>query len=105
MKISADVQNLGELVRYQQNAVVSKTLLKKATGTVTLFAFDRGETLSEHTAAFDALIYVVEGRLQITVSGTGYSVAGGQTLLMPAHEPHSLTADEPSKMLLIMLRE
>ncbi len=93
------------LIEYQSGAVVSKTLLKKKGGTVTVFAFDAGQELSEHTAPFDALVHVLDGRLDITVAGSPHSVSAGEVLTMPANKPHALKAPEPAKMMLIMIRE
>lgn len=95
---------LGKLVEYQEGAVVSRTLLKRATGTVTLFAFDQGQGLSEHTAPFDALVYVLEGKAELTLSGESHHLTGGQMLIMPAGQPHALKASGRFKMLLVMLR-
>ena len=92
------------LVEYQQGSVVSRTIAEKDTGTVTLFAFAEGQGLSEHTAPFDALVMVLDGRAEITVSGTDHTVSAGGMLRMPANEPHALRADEPFKMMLIMIR-
>jgi quercetin dioxygenase-like cupin family protein len=92
------------LVDYQDGAVVSRTLLKKPTGTVTLFAFDRGQELSEHTAPFDALVCVLDGEAEVSLSGNPHRVAAGRMLLMPADEPHALKANSRFKMLLVMIR-
>lgn len=100
----AKVIDLAGLVDYQKASVVSKTLIKKDTGTVTLFAFDKGEGLSEHTAPFDALVYIVDGKADITISGKLYQPQKGQLIIMPANQPHSLKAAEPFKMLLVMVR-
>ena len=93
-----------DLITYQDGAVVSRTLLKRASGTVTLFAFDRGQGLSEHTAPFDALVHVLDGEAEIVIAGTSHQVAAGDLMLMPANQPHALTARTPFKMLLTMLR-
>lgn len=100
-KSSAD---LSSLVEYQKDSIVSREILKKDTGTVTLFAFDRGQGLSEHTAPFDALVYIVDGTALITVSGCEHRVEKGQFVIMPAGEPHSLQASAPFKMMLVMIR-
>ena len=97
--------SLGALVEYGEGAVVSRTLEKRKTGTLTLFAFDRGQGLSEHTAPFDATVFVLEGRAEITVGGTKHEVAAGRALRMPAGVPHGLHAPERFKMLLVMIRE
>jgi len=83
---------------------VSRTLIDKKPGTVTLFAFDEGEGLSEHTAPFDALVYVYDGRASITISGETHEVEEGEVIIMPANEPHALRALTPFKMMLVMIR-
>jgi quercetin dioxygenase-like cupin family protein len=98
------VSDLAGMVSYQDGTVVSRTLVKKPTGTLTLFAFDEGEGLSEHTAPFDALVYVIEGTVEISISGKPYVVGAGQTITMPADEPHGLKAKTRLKMLLAMIR-
>ena len=95
---------LSALVEYQEQAVVSRTLVHKSAGTVTLFAFDMGQGLSEHTTSYDALVYVVEGTCEITVSGTAHVVKQGEILMMPANHPHAVQAVERFKMLLTMVR-
>ena len=92
------------LVAYQEGAVVSRVILKKATGNVTLFAFDRGQELSEHTTPFEALVQVLDGAAEITVGGTPYTVRAGEMILMPANVPHALRAPERFKMALTMIR-
>jgi len=100
----ADTVRMADLVDYQEGAVVSRTLLNRPTGTVTLFAFDEGQGLSEHTAPFDALAHVLEGDAEIVVSGKRLATKAGQAVLMPAHQPHSLKALTGFKMLLTMIR-
>jgi quercetin dioxygenase-like cupin family protein len=92
------------LVEYQEGAVVSRTLVKKEKGTVTLFAFDKGEGLSEHTAPFDALVQILEGEAEITISGKPIQATAGQLVIMPANEPHGLVANDRFKMMLVMVR-
>jgi len=92
------------LAAYQAGAVVSRTLLKRAGGTLTLFAFDEGQSLSEHTAPFDAVAHVLEGHVDIIISGTRLRVSAGEMVLMPANQPHALHAPTPFKMLLVMIR-
>lgn len=92
------------MVDYQEGTVVSRSLIDKKSGTVTLFAFAKGEGLSEHTAPFDALVYVLDGDVQITISGKPFRVKAGEMLVMPAHEPHALNAITDFKMLLTMIR-
>ncbi len=98
-------QPMGELLDYQAGSVVSRTLLKKPTGTVTLFAFDEGEELSEHSTPHDALVEVLDGTVEITIGGEPHRVKAGGGLLLPANIPHALTAVTPFKMLLIMILE
>jgi len=101
---AAEVVRLAELVNYQEGAVVSRSLVGRATGTVTLFAFDEGQGLSEHTAPFDALAHVLEGAAEITVAGRTLRTNAGEAVLMPANQPHSLKAVTRFKMLLTMVR-
>jgi len=96
--------DLIDAVDYQEDAVVSRTLLKSDSGTVTLFAFDRGQELSEHTAPFDALVHVLDGCSEIRISGKKHHVVSGQMIIMPANEPHALRATKPFKMLLTMIK-
>jgi quercetin dioxygenase-like cupin family protein len=98
------VMDVAGSVNYQEGSVVSKTLVNKKTGTVTLFAFDKGQGLSEHTAPYDAMVQVVDGTADITVSGKAHRVSKGEMIIMPGGEPHALFAAEPFKMLLIMIR-
>lgn len=93
-----------EYVSYQAGAVVSREILKRATGTVTMFAFDAGEGLSEHTAPFDALVQVLEGEAEITIAGRPHHVGGGGMILLPAGQPHALKAIQRFKMMLTMIR-
>lgn len=95
---------LADLVEYQSNAVVSKTLIEKKTGTVTLFAFDKGQGLSEHTAPFDAMVCVLDGTVVISISGKPITVRQGEMIIMPANEPHALKGIEKFKMMLTMIR-
>jgi len=98
-------QGLPGLIQLQEGSVVSRTLVKKSTGTVTLFAFDGGEGLSEHSTPHDALVQVLEGRAAITVGGVAHQVEAGEVLLLPADIPHAVHAPVPFKMLLTMIRE
>ena len=95
---------LADLVAVQPGSVVSRTLVKKEKGTVTLFAFDAGQGLSEHTAPFDALVHVLDGEAEVVLGGKAHRVAAGEALLMPANVPHALMAIRPFKMLLTMVR-
>ena len=99
-----DVLNLSETVSYQEGSVVSKEIIKKQTGTVTLFAFDKGQGLSEHTAPFDALVNIIDGQAEVTISGKLLIVKEGEVIIMPANKPHSLKAMEKFKMLLVMIK-
>ena len=92
------------LAAYQTGAVVSRTLLKRAGGTVTLFAFDEGQALSEHTAPFDAIAHVLEGEALITIAGVPLAVRAGEMVLMPANQPHAVHAPSRFKMLSTMIR-
>ncbi len=95
-----------DLLDYQEGSVVSRTIIDKKTGTVTLFAFDVGQGLSEHTAPFDALVYILDGEAEIVISGKMFRVNAGEMLIMPANEPHALrAATKQFKMMLIMIRD
>jgi quercetin dioxygenase-like cupin family protein len=100
----AEVVRLIDLVNYQEGAVVSRTLVNRATATLTLFAFDEGQGLSEHTAPFDAVAHLLEGEAEIVVSGKSIRTTVGEAVLMPANQPHSLKALSRFKMLLTMIR-
>jgi quercetin dioxygenase-like cupin family protein len=103
-KIVAEPLRLKELVGYQTGAIVSRTLIEGDGGTVTVFAFDENQALSEHTVPFDALVMVVEGRVKIRISGRDFAVEEGQMIIMPAHQPHALKAVTQFKMVLVMIR-
>jgi len=98
------VFNLADHVDYADGSVVSKTLLKKNTGNITLFSFAAGQGLSEHTAPFDAVVQILDGRAEITIGGKPHEVKSGEMLIMPANIPHALHAAERFKMLLVMIR-
>jgi quercetin dioxygenase-like cupin family protein len=102
--LAARAIELSGLVQIQPGAVVSREILRKKTGTVTVFAFDKGQGLSEHTAPFDALVLVLEGRVEVTIAGTPHPVKAGEMIIMPAGKPHALQAVDPFKMALIMIR-
>ncbi|MDD3295333.1 MAG: cupin domain-containing protein [Geobacteraceae bacterium] len=102
--ITGRALGLKELVAYQDGAVVSKTLIDRGIGTITLFSFAEGQGLSEHTAPFDAFVQIVEGAAEITISGVATTVREGEMIIMPANRPHSLKAKERFKMLLVMIR-
>ena len=97
-------QLITTLADYQDSTVVSRVLLKQETGNVTLFAFDRDQELSEHTAPFDALVQVLEGTAEVTIAGEAHTVRAGEMILMPANKPHAIRAVERFKMLLTMIR-
>jgi len=96
--------DLHSLVSYQDSAIVSRTLIDKKAGTLTLFAFARGQGLSEHTAPFDAFVYVLEGEAEIVIEGKANAVRSGEMIIMPANKPHQLKAIKPFKMMLVMIR-
>jgi len=96
--------NLKESIEYANGSVVSKTLIKKDIGNVTLFAFDADQGLSEHTAPFDAVVYILDGEAKITIGGQPQDVVAGEMLIMPANISHALHAKAPFKMLLVMIR-
>ena len=93
-----------DLVEYQDDAVVSRTIVKKSAGSITVFAFDEGQELSEHTVPYDALVQVLEGQVEIRVSGQPRTVRAGELTIMPANEPHALKALSRFKMILTMVR-
>jgi quercetin dioxygenase-like cupin family protein len=95
---------MNDLVAYSDGSVVSKTLIDKKIGTVTLFSFDAGQGLSEHTAPYDAFVQVVDGEAEVTIEEEVHTVTAGQLIIMPANRPHSLKAVKPFKMLLVMIR-
>lgn len=100
----AKILTLSNLVDYQEDAVVSRTIIKKVTGNITLFAFDKGQELSEHTAPFDAMIQILDGSAEITIAGEKFNLSTGMTIIMPANKPHAVRASEKFKMLLTMIK-
>lgn len=104
MELIGNALTLSELVAYNEGSVVSKTLIDKKIGTVTMFSFGAGQGLSEHTAPFDAFVQVVDGEAEVTINGEAQTVAAGQIIIMPANIPHELKAVKPFKMLLVMIR-
>jgi quercetin dioxygenase-like cupin family protein len=96
---------LREMVSYQKGSIVSRMLINKSSGTVTLFAFDEGESLSEHSAPYDALLWVLEGQAEVVIGGAPYSLEGDQMVHLPARVPHAVKAITPFKMMLIMIHE
>jgi quercetin dioxygenase-like cupin family protein len=103
-KLFAQAANLSSLIDYQTGSVISRTIIDKTAGTVTVFAFDQGEGLSEHTAPYDALVYILDGEAEVTISGNPIKLKKGELTIMPANEPHALSAITKFKMLLIMIR-
>lgn len=104
MQLIGTALTMNDLVSYNDGSVVSKTLIDKKVGTVTLFSFDAGQGLSEHTAPYDAFVQIVDGEALITIDGAPQTVAAGQFIIMPANIPHELKAVSPFKMLLVMIR-
>ena len=100
----AEILNLAEMVSYQTGSVVSRQITKAEAGNVTLFAFDAGQELSEHTAPFDALVHVVDGEAEVIISGKSFHLNNGDAIVMPADEPHAVKAPSQFKMLLTMIR-
>ncbi len=100
----AKVIEMAGLVEYQAGSVVSRAIVQQKTGTVTLFAFDEGQGLSEHAAPFDALVCLLDGQAEIVISGTPHVLKQGEMIIMPANEPHALKAVKPFKMMLVMIR-
>lgn len=101
---AAEVHKLADLVDYQVGSVVSRAVLSRETGTITVFAFDEGEGLSEHQAPFDALVYILDGQAEISIAGQAYRVSRGEFIILPAGEVHALKALMRFKMALIMIR-
>ena len=97
-------RNINQSIQYQEGSVVSKEIVNRATGTITLFAFDKGQGLSEHKAPYDAIVMIIDGVAEITVSGKPNLVKTGEYLIMPANAPHALKAKEAFKMLLVMIK-
>lgn len=103
-ELLGQVNDLTKLVDYQRGSVVSRTIINKKVGTVTLFAFDKGQGLSEHTAPFDALVYIIDGEAEVTISKKNLLLKGGQMVIMPANKPHTLKATQRFKMMLVMIK-
>ena len=101
----SEILALDKEVKYSENSIVSRQVIKEATGNVSLFAFDKGQELSEHTAPFDALVQVLEGHAEISIAGNKYSLEQGSSIIMPADIPHAVEAVERFKMLLTMIRK
>ena len=100
----SQVLQLAELVNYQEGAVVSRQITKADAGNVTLFAFDAGQELSEHTAPYDALLHILDGKAEVRISGREYALSSGEAIVMPGGEPHAVRAPQRFKMLLTMIR-
>jgi len=102
--LTAEATNLADLIAYQADSVVSRTIIDKTAGTITLFAFDAGQGLSEHTAPYDALVYIIDGEAEAVISGKPVRLKKGELTIMPANQPHALQAVTKFKMLLVMIR-
>jgi quercetin dioxygenase-like cupin family protein len=103
-KIIGQVLGIADLLDYQKDSIVSREIIRKEIGTVTIFAFDKGQGLSEHTAPFDALVYLVDGAAEITIAGKPSVIKKGEMIIMPANKPHALKARSKFKMVLTMIR-
>ena len=103
-QLEAKVQNFNNMINYQDGSVVSRTIIKKKTGTVTLFAFDKDEALSEHAAPFDALVHVVDGEAEVSIAGVWSVVSNGEMIILPANIPHAVKATSRFKMILTMIK-
>jgi quercetin dioxygenase-like cupin family protein len=102
--LSGQVAEMINLVEYQPGSIVSRTIIDKPTGTLTLFAFDKGQALSEHTAPFDAMVYIFDGAAEVVISGKPLTVKQGEMVIMPANQPHALKALSRFKMMLVMIK-
>ena len=102
--LTGQVAGLIDLVDYQTGSIVSRTIIDKPTGTLTLFSFDKGQGLSEHTAPFDAMVYVIDGEAEVTIAGKPLLVKKGEMVIMPANQPHALRAVSRFKMMLVMIK-
>ena len=100
----SQAQELTDLIEYAKDSVVSKAILSKSVGSITLFAFDTGQSLSEHTSPYDAVVQILDGTARLTIGGQDKMVHAGQLIIMPANVPHAVNAEEKFKMLLIMIR-
>ncbi|GFP32297.1 hypothetical protein HKBW3S42_00603 [Candidatus Hakubella thermalkaliphila] len=103
-KLTARPTKLADLVDYQEGSVVSRTIIRQNTGTVTLFAFDEGQELSEHTAPYEAMVYLLDGEAEITIASKPLILKEGEMVIMPANQPHALKAVRKFKMILTMIR-
>jgi quercetin dioxygenase-like cupin family protein len=100
----SQILKMSDLAAYQEGSVVSRQIIKAEAGNVTLFAFDEGQELSEHTAPYDALVHILDGEAEVRISGVPYTLTAGEAIIMPANEPHALKALAKFKMLLTMIR-
>lgn len=100
-----DQNELKNILAYQDGAIVSKEILRKPSGTITLFAFDAGQGLSEHTAPFEVFVNILDGEAEVTIAGVSHLVTAGQMIILPPNQPHALKANKQFKMLLVMLRD
>jgi quercetin dioxygenase-like cupin family protein len=103
-KLSGQAVKSIDLINYQKGSIVSRTIIDKDAGTLTLFAFDEGQGLSEHTAPFDALVYLLDGEAEVTISGNPLNLKEGEIVIMPANQPHALRAIRRFKMMLVMIK-
>ncbi len=101
----SEIVRLNEMVSYQTGSIVSRTIIKKPSGNLSLFAFDKGQSLSEHTAPFDAIIQVLDGKAEVIIGGVSHHLECGETIIMPANIPHAVNATEQFKMMLTMIKE
>ncbi len=99
------VMDLKSMLDYQEESIVSRVILKEKKGNITLFAFDKGQELSEHTAPFDAVVQVLDGKVQVSIDGKPYNLSAGQMIIMPANIPHALYAEEKFQMILTMIKD
>jgi quercetin dioxygenase-like cupin family protein len=99
-----EINKLIDAIEYQKDSVISKTIIKQSTGNVTIFAFDEGQGLSEHTAPFDAMVYIIDGEVKITIANQDYFLKQGEMIIMPANKPHALKAIKKFKMMLVMIK-
>jgi quercetin dioxygenase-like cupin family protein len=104
-ELTSEAINSAEFIQYSDGSIVSKQLIKKDTGTITLFAFEKGQSLSEHTAPFDAFIQIVDGKAECIIGGNPVIVSKGEFIIMPANIPHAVNAVEKFKMLIVMIKE
>jgi len=103
-KFAKQIYTVASIVEYQNDAIVSKEMIKKDTGTVSFFAFDAGQGLSEHTVSYDALVFITDGEAEIIISGESFIVEAGSTIIMPANEPHRVVANKRFKMMLALTK-